>query len=396
MNDNKTPNNEATAAAAGPLPVIPLRDMVVIPNSMTTVFMGRQISVLAAEAAMRVHSGRVILLTQREKSIDSPKPEDFWDVGVLGEVDQLLRLPDGSVKALVHGTQRCRVTSWTDASGFYKATAEELPTEEVSEDLAAYQRTLNRQLLDYAQNVKKLTPEHLRPVTEETDPVRACDVAASFIPLTTAERLDFLRASNPVRRYEILIGVLDRELESGQVEKRIQMRVKGQMEKNQREYYLNEQMKAIKKELGLDPETAEAEEEEAKLERQVRDAQMPKEAEEAALTEIKRLKTMPPSSSEASVVRSYVETLLELPWKKKSRVNRDIERARRVLDEDHWGLEKVKERILEYLAVQKRVGKVKSPILCLVGGPGVGKTSALDCPGDEPRIRTHGLGRRFR
>lgn len=175
MNDNKTPNNEATAAAAGPLPVIPLRDMVVIPNSMTTVFMGRQISVLAAEAAMRVHSGRVILLTQREKSIDSPKPEDFWDVGVLGEVDQLLRLPDGSVKALVHGTQRCRVTSWTDASGFYKATAEELPTEEVSEDLAAYQRTLNRQLLDYAQNVKKLTPEHLRPVTEETDPVRACD-----------------------------------------------------------------------------------------------------------------------------------------------------------------------------------------------------------------------------
>lgn len=182
--------------------------------------------------------------------------------------------------------------------------------------------------------------------------MRACDVAASFIPLTTAERLDFLRASNPVRRYEILIGVLDRELESGQVEKRIQMRVKGQMEKNQREYYLNEQMKAIKKELGLDPETAEAEEEEAKLERQVRDAQMPKEAEEAALTEIKRLKTMPPSSSEASVVRSYVETLLELPWKKKSRVNRDIERARRVLDEDHWGLEKVKERILEYLAVQ--------------------------------------------
>lgn len=405
MNDNKTPNNEATAAAAGPLPVIPLRDMVVIPNSMTTVFMGRQISVLAAEAAMRVHSGRVILLTQREKSIDSPKPEDFWDVGVLGEVDQLLRLPDGSVKALVHGTQRCRVTSWTDASGFYKATAEELPTEEVSEDLAAYQRTLNRQLLDYAQNVKKLTPEHLRPVTEETDPVRACDVAASFIPLTTAERLDFLRASNPVRRYEILIGVLDRELESGQVEKRIQMRVKGQMEKNQREYYLNEQMKAIKKELGLDPETAEAEEEEAKLERQVRDAQMPKEAEEAALTEIKRLKTMPPSSSEASVVRSYVETLLELPWKKKSRVNRDIERARRVLDEDHWGLEKVKERILEYLAVQKRVGKVKSPILCLVGGPGVGKTSlgrsiaratnreyvrmALGGVSDEAEIRGH-------
>ena len=266
-------------------------------------------------------------------------------------------------------------------------------------------RTLMRELQDYAKNAKKVTAEHLRPVGEEKDPVRACDMAAAFIPLTTAERLEFLRAPNPVKRFEILIGVLDRELESGQVEKRIQMRVKGQMEKNQREYYLNEQMKAIKKELGLDPETAEAEAEEAKLERQVKDAQMPKEAEEAALTELKRLKTMPPSSSEASVVRSYVETLLELPWKKKSRVNRDIERARTILDEDHWGLEKVKERILEYLAVQKRVGKVKSPILCLVGGPGVGKTSlgrsiaratnreyvrmALGGVSDEAEIRGH-------
>lgn len=406
MNDNKnTSEGVVTPAALGPLPVIPLRDMVVIPNAMTTVFMGRPISVLAAEAAMRMHSGRVILLTQRDKTIDAPQPDDFWEVGVIGEIDQLLRLPDGSVKALVRGTQRCRVVAWNDVSGFFKATAEELATEETDEDLPAYRRTLERELNAYTTTVKKFSADHMRPVLEEKDPVRACDVAASFIPLSTAERLEFLRAANPVRRFEILIGALQRELESGQVEKRIQMRVKGQMEKNQREYYLNEQMKAIKKELGLDPEEAEAEQEEAKLERQVRDAKMPKEAEESALTEIRRLKTMPPSSAEASVVRSYVETLLDLPWHKKSRVSRDIERARRILDEDHWGLEKVKERILEYLAVQKRVGKVKSPILCLVGGPGVGKTSlgrsiaratnreyvrmALGGVSDEAEIRGH-------
>ena len=388
----------------GPLPVIPLRDMVVIPNSMTTVFMGRPLSVLAAEAAMRIHSGRVILLTQRDKGVDTPTPEDFWDVAVSGEIDQLLRLPDGSVKALVHGTERCRVTKWINASGFFKAEAEILQPEiSPSDDLAAYSRTLLKSLQEYATNVKKFSPDHLKAVLEEKDPVRACDIAASFIPLSTPERLEYLRAASPVARFELLIGVLDRELESGQIEKRIQLRVKGQMEKNQREYYLNEQMKAIKKELGIEGE--DGEEEDVALERKVREAKMPEAAESAALAELKRLKSMPPSSAEASVVRSYVDTLLDIPWKKKSRVSHDIERARRVLDEDHWGLEKVKERILEYLAVQKRVGKVKSPILCLVGGPGVGKTSlgrsiaratnreyvrmALGGVSDEAEIRGH-------
>ena len=388
----------------GPLPVIPLRDMVVIPNSMTTVFMGRPLSVLAAEAAMRIHSGRVILLTQRDKGVDTPTPEDFWDVAVSGEIDQLLRLPDGSVKALVHGTERCRVTKWINASGFFKAEAEILQPEiSPSDDLAAYSRTLLKSLQEYATNVKKFSPDHLKAVLEEKDPVRACDIAASFIPLSTPERLEYLRAASPVARFELLIGVLDRELESGQIEKRIQLRVKGQMEKNQREYYLNEQMKAIKKELGIEGE--DGEDEDVALERKVREAKMPEAAESAALAELKRLKSMPPSSAEASVVRSYVDTLLDIPWKKKSRVSHDIERARRVLDEDHWGLEKVKERILEYLAVQKRVGKVKSPILCLVGGPGVGKTSlgrsiaratnreyvrmALGGVSDEAEIRGH-------
>ena len=355
---------------------------------------------------MRIHSGRVILLTQRDKGVDTPTPEDFWDVAVSGEIDQLLRLPDGSVKALVHGTERCRVTKWIDASGFFKAEAEILQPEiSPSDDLPAYSRTLLKSLQEYASNVKKFSPDHLKAVLEEKDPIRVCDIAASFIPLTTPERLEYLRAASPVARFELLIGVLDRELESGQIEKRIQLRVKGQMEKNQREYYLNEQMKAIKKELGIESEGEEGEDEDVALERKVREAKMPEAAERAALSELKRLKSMPPSSAEASVVRSYVDTLLDIPWKKKSRVSHDIARARRVLDEDHWGLEKVKERILEYLAVQKRVGKVKSPILCLVGGPGVGKTSlgrsiaratnreyvrmALGGVSDEAEIRGH-------
>ena len=405
MNDQNSNTPELKPQAIGPLPVIPLRDMVVIPNAMTTVFMGRPLSVLAAEAAMRMHSGRVILLTQREKGVDSPEPKDLWDIGVSGEIDQLLRLPDGSVKALVHGTERCVVKEWTNASGFFKATAEALPTEnKKAADLPAYRRTLTKLLQDYASTVKKLSSEHLKPVTEEADDIRACDVAASFVPLNTAERINFLRAADISDRYDLLIGVLNRELESGQIEKRIQLRVKGQMEKNQREYYLNEQMKAIKKELGIDGEDDDTEEE-AALERKVREAGMPEAAEQAALAELKRLKSMPPSSAEASVVRSYVDTLLDIPWTKKSRVSRDIARARRILDEDHWGLEKVKERILEYLAVQKRVGKVKSPILCLVGGPGVGKTSlgrsiaratnreyvrmALGGVSDEAEIRGH-------
>lgn len=392
--------------AVGPYPVVPLRDMVVGPNAMTTVFMSRALSVAAAEASIRNFSGRVILVTQRDKNVDDPKPEEFWPVGVVGEIDQLLRLPDGSVKALVHGTDRCTVVRYDRSAGYYKAAGELIRTEPCSEaDLQAYSRTLIKSLEDYAQNVKKMSLDHLKPVKAEPDPVKACDIAASIVPLSTEARVKFVGSSKPSERFEILIEALQRELQSGQIEKRIQMRVKGQMEKNQREYYLNEQMKAIRKELGLDADGEGSDDEAGALEKKVKDAHMPKQAEEAALTEIKRLRTMPPSSSEASVVRSYVDTLIEIPWTKKSRVNRDIAKARRILDEDHWGLEKVKERILEYLAVQKRVGKVKSPILCLVGGPGVGKTSlgrsiaratnreyvrmALGGVSDEAEIRGH-------
>ena len=404
-NENTLPNNNASELV-GPYPVIPLRDMVVGPHAMTTIFMSRQISVKAAEASLQSFGGRIILVTQRDKSVDAPTPHDFWEVGVVGEIDQLLRLPDGSVKALMHGTDRCRVQSFERTSSYYKACAAILKTEPCEAgDLEAYRRTLMRTLEDYAQNVKKMSIEHLKPIRAERDPVKACDIAASVVPLTTEDRIRFVGSTKPSERFEILIETLERELQSGQIEKRIQMRVKGQMEKNQREYYLNEQMKAIRKELGLDADGESEDDEIAALEKKVKEAKMPKAAEEAALTEIKRLRTMPPSSSEASVVRSYVDTLIEIPWSKKSRVNQNIARARKVLDEDHWGLEKVKERILEYLAVQKRVGKVKSPILCLVGGPGVGKTSlgrsiaratnreyvrmALGGVSDEAEIRGH-------
>ncbi len=390
----------------GPYPVVPLRDMAVGPAALTTIFMSRRLSTEAAEASLRMNGGRIIMVTQRDKMIDDPRPEDFWEVGVLGEIDQLLRLPDGTVKALVRGQKRCRPVKYDRSSGFYKAFGELIVADSMPRsELEGYRRTLAKALENYAANVKKMSSDHLKPFYAEKDVERAVDIAATFVPLSTEARLKFVSSTSMEERISLLIEAVERELQSGQIEKRIQMRVKGQMEKNQREYYLNEQMKAIRKELGLDADAPGEDDDIAQLEKKVKDAKMPKEAEEAALTEIKRLRTMPPSSSEASVVRSYVDTLLDIPWTKKSRVNHNIARARKVLDEDHWGLEKVKERILEYLAVQKRVGKVKSPILCLVGGPGVGKTSlgrsiaratnreyvrmALGGVSDEAEIRGH-------
>lgn len=376
--DARDPNAERTV---GPYPVIPLRDMVVGPNAMTTVFMSRPISVKAAEEALRRYAGKVILATQRNKDCDEPRPEDFWDVGVVGEIDQLLRLPDNSVKALVRGIERCRMTQYADdEGGFMTATAERIVAQPARpEDLEAARSIFMSALEEYVTTVKKLTPDHLKAVTNEPDILRSLDIAATIVPLTTEQRVQFVRSESPSERFQILLDSIAAEMQNSQLDRRIQLRVKGQMEKNQREYYLNEQMKAIRKELGLDADNSSGsnfeDDDVSTLEKKVKDAKMPKAAEEVAMGELKRLRSMPASSSEASVVRSYVETLLEMPWTKKSRVNQNIERARKVLDEDHWGLEKVKERILEYLAVQKRVGKVKSPILCLVGGPGVGKTS---------------------
>lgn len=391
----------------GRYPVVPLRDMVVGPNTMTTVFMSRQLSVEAAQAAMEDYAAHALLVTQRERQLDKPQNEnDLWHVGVLGRVSQMLRLPDGSVKALVHGIRRCRISALREENGYLTAEAEEIPTEQADDQvLQQKRRTLEMLLRDYAESVRKIPSEHLQSVRDETDPVIACDLIAGLVQLTAEQRIKLLEITNPVERFDFIIESLQLALESGQIDKRIQMRVKGQMEKNQREYYLNEQMKAIRRELGLDEENAEEGDESRRLERRVREAKMPKYVEDAALNEIRRLGAMPASSSEASVVRNYVDTLIDIPWTKMSEVNQDIATARQVLNEDHWGLEKVKERILEYLAVQKRVGKVKSPILCLVGGPGVGKTSlgrsiaratnreyvrmALGGVADEAEIRGH-------
>lgn len=401
-------NAERTTPLPGRFPVVPLRDMVVGPNAMTTVFMSRQLSVSAAEIAMENFDSLALLVTQRQREIDNPETEEhLWHVGVIGRVSQMLRLPDGSVKALVHGITRVHVREIRrEEGGYLTAYAEEVPTEQViPHEIRAMRRTLSSMLTDYLENGRKIPSEHVQAFNDEEDPVVACDIVASVLPLSTEQRIEYLEITNPITRYGFLFEAIKAELENGQIEKRIQMRVKGQMEKNQREYYLNEQMKAIRKELGLDENGAEEGDEARRLERRVREAKMPKYVEEQALGEIRRLGAMPASSAEASVVRSYVDTLIEIPWTKTSEVNQDIAHAREVLEEDHWGLEKVKERILEYLAVQKRVGKIKSPILCLVGGPGVGKTSlgrsiaratnreyvrmALGGVADEAEIRGH-------
>lgn len=390
----------------GFLPVIPLRDIVVCPRTLTTIFMSRSSSVKAAEESVTKHDSKVMLLTQLDRAIDEPTANDFWPVGITAEIDQLIRLPDGSLKVLVRGIQRCKPVELQLHDGFYRAKADFIQTEHTDENEEnAFRRTLIRELQEYALNVRKMSHEFLQPVIEESDFEVLCDTAASLVNLSVEERIKFIAEPVLKARCELLINGLERELENSKYERRIQQRIKGQMEKNQREYYLNEQMKAIRKELGLDPEGGDEEDDVRLLERRVVEAKLPEEVEKVALNEIRRMRAMPPSSSESSVVRGYIETLLDVPWNKKAKVSTNIAKAQKILDDDHWGLEKVKERILEYLAVQKRVGKVKSPILCLVGGPGVGKTSlgrsiahatgrpyvrmALGGVNDEAEIRGH-------
>ncbi len=414
MNSDKNKPEGKEAFVACRLPVIPLRDMVMTPAALSTVFMSRPVSVEAAQNGIRFCDSRVILLTQRDKQVDAPEEKDLYAVGVVGEIRQLLRLPDGSVKALVRGTVRVRVSGFDKVmkrnSGevsHFTAFADPVPTLEISADeLSTYHQNLMKLLEEYAKTERKFPEDIVNQIRTASDLVLACDLAFAAIQTKAEEAIQFLELESPAERYELVLGILTRLLQTGQIDKRIQMRVKSQMEKNQREYYLNEQMKAIRKELGRDGEDQEGEfDDVTALERRVKDAQLPKEVEDVALTEVRRLRMMPPSSSEAAVVRGYVETLIDVPWTRMSEVNQDIQRAREVLEADHWGLEKVKERILEYLAVQKRVGKVKSPILCLVGGPGVGKTSlgrsiaratnreyirmALGGISDEAEIRGH-------
>ncbi len=353
------------------LPLLPLRDVVVFPHMVIPLFVGRPKSIKALETSME--SGKSILLVaQKTAAQDDPTPEDLYDTGSVATVLQMLKLPDGTVKVLVEGNQRARVLEVTDTGTHLAARAQILPAEgEELVEVEAMRRALLAQFDQYVKLNKKIPPEVLTSLSGIDEGGRLADTIVAHLPLKLEQKQEVLEMIGVNKRLEHLLGLLEGELDILQVEKRIRGRVKRQMEKSQREYYLNEQVKAIQKELGDIEEGAELEE----LENRIKQASMSKEAEAKALGELKKLRMMSPMSAEATVIRSYIEAMVSLPWKKKTKISKDLAKAEKVLDQDHYGLEKVKERILEYLAVQQRVEKVKAPILCLVGPPGVGKTS---------------------
>ncbi|MBK4735777.1 endopeptidase La [Noviherbaspirillum pedocola] len=353
------------------LPLLPLRDVVVFPHMVIPLFVGRPKSIKALEAAME-QGKSIMLAAQKAAAKDEPSAEDIYEIGCVANILQMLKLPDGTVKVLVEGAQRARIDKITELDSHF--TAELTPVESEAGDDAeveAMRRAIVQQFDQYVKLNKKIPPEILTSLSGIDDPGRLADTIAAHLPLKLEQKQVILELFNVAKRHEHLLGQLEGELDILQVEKRIRGRVKRQMEKSQREYYLNEQVKAIQKELGEGEEGADLEE----LEKKIVLAKMPKEAREKAQSELKKLKLMSPMSAEATVVRNYIDTLIGLPWKKKSKVNNDLANAEKVLEDDHYGLEKVKERILEYLAVQQRVDKVKAPILCFVGPPGVGKTS---------------------
>jgi ATP-dependent Lon protease len=353
------------------LAVLPLRDIVVFPHMIVPLFVGREKSVQALEHVMQ-EDKQILLVTQKSPSIDDPGSDDLYSVGTVGTILQLLKLPDGTVKVLVEGGQRIRIKKVEEIEGFLKAEIEELKDEtQHTEELDALARAVMAQFEQYVKLNKKIPPEVIVAVNQIEEPAKMADTIASHLALKIEEKQELLELSNTADRLERIYGSMEGEIGVLQVEKRIRNRVKRQMEKTQREYYLNEQMKAIQKELGDGEGFDELEE----LEKKIEDTKLSKEAKEKAQQELRKLRQMSPMSAEATVVRNYLDWLLSVPWNKRSRVKKDIREAKRVLDKDHYGLHKVKERILEYLAVQNRTKKVKGPILCLVGPPGVGKTS---------------------
>jgi len=353
------------------LPLLPLRDVVVFPHMVIPLFVGRPKSIKALEAAMEAGKS-IVLVAQKSAAKDDPGPEDLYRIGSVANILQMLKLPDGTVKVLVEGSQRARLHEIVDARTHYTVTATPVASEPRSDhETEALRRTMIQQFDQYVKLNKKIPPEILTSLAGIDEAGRLGDTIAAHLPLKLEQRQEVLEMFNVKERLEHLLKMVEGELEILQVEKRIRGRVKRQMEKSQREYYLNEQVKAIQKELGEMDEGADLDE----IEKRIKAAHMPKEARKKAEAELKKLKLMSPMSAEATVVRNYIDTLVTLPWRKKSKISTDLGAAERVLDEDHYGLEKVKERIVEYLAVQQRVDKLKAPILCLVGAPGVGKTS---------------------
>ena len=353
------------------LPLLPLRDVVVFPHMVIPLFVGRPKSIKALEAAME-EGKNVVLIAQKSAANDDPNPEDLYSVGSIASILQMLKLPDGTVKVLVEGIHRARINHVLDVKENYEAEVTPVPQAETdNNEVEAMRRSLFAQFDQYVKLNKKIPPEVLTSLSGIDNASRLSDTIAAHLPLKLEQKQQILENFDVPSRLEQLLGLLETEIDILQVEKRIRGRVKRQMEKSQREYYLNEQVKAIQKELGETEEGADIDE----LEKKIKGAHMPKEARLKAEAELKKLKLMSPMSAEATVVRNYIDTVVGLPWKKKTKVNTDLTNAEKVLDADHYGLEKVKERIVEYLAVQSRVDKLKAPILCLVGPPGVGKTS---------------------
>ncbi len=353
-------------------PVLPIRDVVVFPQTVLPLFVGRPKSIRAVQAAMGSDK-RILLVAQRDAKIDDPKAEQLFEVGTVAKILQMLKLSDGTVKILVESYKRVKLESFSDED-FLQAKATVYESESLSRsEIEALRRSVLQNFLSYAKESKKIASEVVSTISEMTDAESLSDAIAGHLPIALQDKQKILETRSLSERMNFLLSCILGEIDILQVEKRIHGRVKQAMDKNQRNYYLNEQMKAIQKELG--GEEALPSDDLESYKQRILSCAMSKEAEDAALSELKKLRLMQPMSAEATVIRGYLDTLLELPWKAKSRVSTDLRRAAKVLDADHWGLEKVKERILEYLAVQKRVGKLKAPILCLVGGPGVGKTS---------------------
>ncbi len=352
--------------------VLPLRDIVVFPHMIVPLFVGRKKSVCALEHVM--HSDKqIVLVTQKTPSENDPGIDDLYSVGTIGTILQLLKLPDGTVKVLVEGGTRVRLSNLSDEKGFMEANVTEITDTSVhDEELEALARAVMTQFEQYVKLNKKIPPEVIVSINQIDDPSKMVDTVASHMALKIDQKQSLLELETTAERLERVYSLMESEIGVLQVEKRVRSRVKRQMEKTQREYYLNEQMKAIQKELG---EGEGALDDIGELEKRIDETKMPKEVRERAKNEIKKLRQMSPMSAEATVVRNYLDWLLNVPWKKRSRVKKDIKLAKAVLDKDHYGLNRVKERILEYLAVQQRTGKVRGTILCLAGPPGVGKTS---------------------
>ena len=367
------PDDKVPATVGGDLlAVLPLRDIVVFPHMIVPLFVGREKSVRALEAVMK-EDKQILLVAQKNAAQDDPSADDIYRVGTVSTILQLLKLPDGTVKVLVEGGKRAKITGFKETDSYFEAFVEAMPDQGAdAKELEALGRTVVSQFEQYIKLNKKIAPEVLVSLNQIEEPSKLADTVASHLNLKIPEKQELLEIQKVGDRLERVFGHMESEIGVLQVEKRIRNRVKRQMEKTQREYYLNEQLKAIQKELG---EGEDGKDENAELEARIKKTKLSKEAREKAMQELKKLKTMSPMSAEATVVRNYLDWMLSIPWKRRSKIRNDVNAAEKVLESDHYGLEKVKERIIEYLAVQARSPKVRGPILCLVGPPGVGKTS---------------------